>query len=55
MWDDLHKEFTAIDPYDTGCVNADEFRDILKELCVYLTHYEMDMLAEKFSTVDEGR
>jgi len=41
-----------MDPYQTGCVSAGEFRDVLQELCVHLSDYELDMLTRKFSLQD---
>lgn len=55
MWDDLHREFTGIDPYNTGCVSTEEYREVLQELCVYLSDYELDMLTNKFMTADNDR
>ena len=52
MWDDLRKEFVAMDPYGTGCVSREEFRDVLTELCVHLSAFELDMLTKKFSMDD---
>ena len=54
MWEDLRREFTSMDPYHTGFVSAAEFRDVLQELCVHLSEYELDMLTKKFS-VQDGR
>ena len=55
MWDDLRKEFLRLDPYGTGFVSCDEFRDVLQELCVHLNAYELDMLSRKFDTSKDGR
>ena len=43
-----------MDPYQTGFVSAAEFRDVLQELCVHLSEYELDVLTKKFS-VQDGR
>ena len=55
MWDDLRQEFVAMDPYGTGFVNADEFRDVLTELVVQLTDYEQEALVRKFDLKKDGR
>lgn len=55
MWDDLRKEFLNLDAYGTGFVSAEEFRDVLQELCVHLNAYELDMLSRKFDTQNDGR
>jgi len=55
MWEELRKEFVAMDPYGTGFVNRDEFRDLLTELCVHLSDYEVNMLCEKFEVKKDGR
>ncbi|XP_071504578.1 EF-hand calcium-binding domain-containing protein 6-like [Diadema antillarum] len=55
MWDDLRKEFLRLDPYGTGFVSGEEFRDVLQELCVHLNMYELDMLSRKFDVNKDGR
>ena len=55
MWEDLRKEFVAMDPFSTGHICADEFREILTELCVHLTHNELDSLTKKFDLKKDGR
>lgn len=52
MWDDLRKEFFAMDSYGTGHVSRDEFRDVLTELCVHLTESELNEITTKFSAAD---
>lgn len=54
MWDELRKEFIAMDAEGTGCVATEQFRAVLTELCVHLSDFEQDLLARKF-TVDDGR
>jgi len=54
MWEELKKEFFNLDPYGTGYVSQEEFRDILSELCVQLTETELNMLTNKF-TIGDGR
>lgn len=55
MWDDLRREFVAMDPYGTGCVMVDEFREVLSELCVHLNEYELDLLCKRFQIKGDGR
>lgn len=55
MWDDLRKEFLAMDPYGTGFVSQVEFREVLKELCVHLSEFELNMLVTKFDITKDGR
>ena len=43
MWEDLRKEFVAMDPFGTGFIGAEDFREILCELCVHLSVYELDI------------
>lgn len=50
MWDALRKEFFAMDPYGTGHVSREEFRDVLAELCVQLTEAELNEITAKFSS-----
>ncbi|XP_041042289.1 EF-hand calcium-binding domain-containing protein 6 isoform X1 [Carcharodon carcharias] len=55
LWDDLRKEFQELDPYCTGFVSKEEFKDILTELCMNLNEYECEMLAKKFEINGDGR
>lgn len=55
MWEDLRKEFIAMDPYGTGFVQREEFRDLVTELCVHLSDYEVNMLCDKFEIKKDGR
>ncbi|XP_043561761.1 EF-hand calcium-binding domain-containing protein 6 [Chiloscyllium plagiosum] len=55
LWDDLRKEFQELDPYSTGFVSKEEFKDILTELCMNLNEYECEMLAKKFEINGDGR
>ncbi|XP_069123520.1 EF-hand calcium-binding domain-containing protein 6-like isoform X1 [Argopecten irradians] len=55
MWEDLRKEFVAMDPYGTGFVQRDEFRELLTELCVHLSDYEINMISNKFEIRKDGR
>ncbi|XP_075466386.1 EF-hand calcium-binding domain-containing protein 6-like [Ascaphus truei] len=55
LWDDLQREFEDLDPYHTGFVSKEEFKDILTELCIHLNEYECGMLAKKFEATGDGR
>ncbi|GCB76167.1 hypothetical protein scyTo_0020984, partial [Scyliorhinus torazame] len=55
LWDDLRKEFQELDPYCTGFVSKEEFKDILTELCMNLNQYECEVLAKKFEVSEDGR
>lgn len=55
MWEDLRKEFVAMDPYGTGCVSKEEFREVLTELCVHLSEYELNLLTKKFEIPGDAR
>ncbi|XP_041444988.1 EF-hand calcium-binding domain-containing protein 6 isoform X2 [Xenopus laevis] len=55
LWDDLQREFVDLDPYRTGFVSKEEFKDILTELCIHLNEYEREMLAKKFESNADGR
>ena len=55
MWEDLHREFVSMDPYNTGCISAEEFQEVMTELCVHLTNYELKTLTEKFDLKRDGR
>ena len=55
MWEQLRQEFVAMDPYHTTFVNADEFRDVLSELCVHLSKFELESLVKKFDIKGDGR
>ena len=55
MWEDLRKEFVTMDPYGTGFVSKEEFREVLTELCVHLSEYELNMLSNKFDITRDGR
>ncbi|XP_077672287.1 EF-hand calcium-binding domain-containing protein 6-like [Eretmochelys imbricata] len=54
LCDDLKKEFEDLDPYHTGFVSKEEFKDILTELCVHLNEYECEMLGQKFESNGDG-
>ncbi|XP_033124539.1 EF-hand calcium-binding domain-containing protein 6-like [Anneissia japonica] len=54
-WNDLRNEFLGLDPYATGYITKEEFRDVLQELCVQLNNYELDMLCRKFDVNKDGR
>ena len=44
-----------MDPYGTGYVSKEEYKDVLTELCVHLSDYEINMLCEKFDIKNDGR
>ncbi|KAG9479862.1 hypothetical protein GDO78_011737 [Eleutherodactylus coqui] len=55
LWDDLCREFEDLDPYHTGFVSKEEFKDLLSELCIHLNDYEREMLSKKFESNGDGR
>ncbi|CAN2388670.1 EF-hand domain pair [Pristimantis euphronides] len=55
LWDDLRREFEDLDPYYTGFVSKEEFKDLLSELCIHLNDYEREMLSRKFESNGDGR
>ncbi|KAM4810047.1 EF-hand calcium-binding domain-containing protein 6-like [Rhinophrynus dorsalis] len=55
LLEDLHREFEDLDPYHTGFVSKEEFKDILTDLCIRLNEYEREMLAKKFESNGDGR
>ncbi|KAG8592119.1 hypothetical protein GDO81_000416 [Engystomops pustulosus] len=55
LWDDLRREFEDLDPYQTGFVSKEEFKDLLSELCIHLNDYEREMLSKKFESYGDGR
>ncbi|XP_036372520.1 EF-hand calcium-binding domain-containing protein 6 [Megalops cyprinoides] len=52
---ELQSEFEGLDPYRTGFVSQEEFKDILMRLCVHLNQYECDVLQRKFDINHDGR
>lgn len=52
MWEDIRREFEIMDPYKTGLVSKEEFRDVMTELCVHLSNYELELLTKKYATGD---
>lgn len=55
MWEDLRKEFVEMDPYGTGFISREEFKDVLTELCVHLSEFEINKLSDKFDLKRDGR
>ncbi|KAJ8335897.1 hypothetical protein SKAU_G00392390 [Synaphobranchus kaupii] len=55
LFHELQNEFEDLDPYRTGFVSRDEFRNILTSLCVRLNPYECHILAKKFDVNHDGR
>ncbi|XP_041944700.1 EF-hand calcium-binding domain-containing protein 6 [Alosa sapidissima] len=52
---DLQMEFEEMDPYRTGFVSPEEFKEVLSMLCSQLDEYECDVLARKFDINRDGR
>lgn len=52
---DLQMEFEEMDPYRTGFVSPEEFKEVLLTLCFRLNEYECDVLARKFDVNRDGR
>ncbi|KAK0049048.1 EF-hand calcium-binding domain-containing protein 6 [Biomphalaria pfeifferi] len=55
LWDDLRLEFMNMDPYNTGHVTKEEFREVLTELCVNLSNLELEQIISKFQVKQDGR
>ena len=55
MWEDLRREFCGMDPFNTGFVSSEEFNEVLTELCVHLSDYELQLLTKKFDLQSNGR
>ncbi|GFR90383.1 EF-hand calcium-binding domain-containing protein 6 [Elysia marginata] len=55
LWEDLRREFVNMDPYNTGFVTKEEFREVLTELCVNLSNLELEQLINKFEVREDGR
>ncbi|KAH9502531.1 hypothetical protein Btru_068907 [Bulinus truncatus] len=55
LWDDLRLEFMNMDPYNTGYVTKEEFREVLTELCVNLSNLELEQIISKFQVKQDGR
>ncbi|PAA52594.1 hypothetical protein BOX15_Mlig033909g1 [Macrostomum lignano] len=55
LWDQLRDEFVSMDPYGTGCISREEFQEVLKELAIQLTDYELNRLTDKFTQKSDGR
>ncbi|XP_031415239.1 EF-hand calcium-binding domain-containing protein 6-like [Clupea harengus] len=52
---DLQMEFEEMDPYRTGFVSPEEFKEVLMTLCSQLDEYECEVLARKFDVNRDGR
>ncbi|XP_064633647.1 EF-hand calcium-binding domain-containing protein 6-like isoform X2 [Lineus longissimus] len=55
LWDDLRQEFLGMDPHRTGFVEIDTFRDILIDLNIHLSDYELNKLSRQFDLKKDGR
>lgn len=44
-----------MDPYNTGFVSREEYQEVLRELCVQLSDYELEALTNKFDLKKDGR
>ena len=44
-----------MDPFGTGFVSQEEFKDVVQELCVHLSEFEVRQLVTKFDTTKDGR
>ena len=55
MWEDLRREFHAMDPYKTGLVSTEEFREVLTELCVHLSEHELEAITTRFDVHRDNR
>ncbi|XP_076870217.1 EF-hand calcium-binding domain-containing protein 6 isoform X2 [Brachyhypopomus gauderio] len=52
---ELQAEFCSIDTAGTGSVSREEFAEVLTSLCVQLSQYDCDVLANKFDLNHDGR
>ncbi|KAL2098075.1 hypothetical protein ACEWY4_007282 [Coilia grayii] len=52
---ELQLEFEEMDPYRTGFVSPEEFKEVLMTLCSQLDEYECDVLNRKFDINRDGR
>ncbi|XP_074648527.1 EF-hand calcium-binding domain-containing protein 6-like [Tubulanus polymorphus] len=55
LWEDLRQEFVAMDPYVTNNVTREEFQDVLTELNIHLSDYELQLISKKFDMKRDGR
>ncbi|XP_032219247.2 EF-hand calcium-binding domain-containing protein 6 [Nematostella vectensis] len=54
-WDRLRGEFAAADPNNAGFVSREAFKEILQDLCIELTDYELSHVTNKFDPKNENR
>ncbi|XP_035385431.1 EF-hand calcium-binding domain-containing protein 6 [Electrophorus electricus] len=52
---ELWAEFCGIDTAGTGSLSRNEFTEVLTRLCVHLSQYECEVLANKFDLNHDGR
>jgi hypothetical protein len=51
----LKRNFNENDPYRTGYVLRDEYKELLLEFCPELNDEEFDILCEKYENPFDGR
>ena len=54
-WDQVRGEMKYLDPYGTGFVSYQQFKNVMSELQVELDPYELSLLCEKFDTTNDKR
>ncbi|XP_066517698.1 EF-hand calcium-binding domain-containing protein 6 isoform X2 [Hoplias malabaricus] len=52
---ELWAEFSSMDELGTGFVSHEEFKEVLTSLCVHLSQYECEVLANKFDMNHDNR
>ncbi|KAF6033899.1 hypothetical protein EB796_007791 [Bugula neritina] len=51
-WEDLRRCFVALDPHKTGCVSDREFYDVVNEVCVHLSLYDLEQAMKRHAATD---
>ena len=51
-WEDLRRCFVALDPHKTGCVSDQEFQDVMNEICVHLSVYDLEQIMKRHAAND---
>ena len=54
-WNQVRGEMKYLDPYHTGFVSYQQFKNVMSELQVELDPYELNVLCEKFDTANDKR
>jgi len=54
-WNQVRGEMKYLDPYHTGFVSYQQFKNVMSELQVELDPYELNLLCEKFDTANDRR